>query len=351
MKLAIPTIGNSDLEIANSAEIGVESLIKVSPTETLTVGDLKQVGGVYDWTPDNGFTALGGTLGRDLALICANGIKSIEEIVVVFAITMDGAGTPAGTAEARFAPPARVSDQSFNFPIGLAVDLKVLGTADQTLSITTVSGQPTIVVAETDPRKFMTAADVGKTIAGTGIPGATTILSVQGPKNFTLSANATAGATVVGTITARTNAARGIRTVTGVNSIVGGRDGNRFLLVSFPEDFVDVNCTTEKNPTLPISKTVAIGCGYNGSRWIKKGVSEPASLELTEKYKGALEGLMRLNGQRCTAMMEVWKEDYLLTERMIFGNWRPSTQPRKPDGEGNAEGRATGNYEIFGFFN
>lgn len=48
-----------------------------------------------------------------------------------------------------------------------------------------------------------TQADVGRTIAGTGIPGSTTIISVQGPTSATMSANATATATGVSvTITA-----------------------------------------------------------------------------------------------------------------------------------------------------
>lgn len=41
------------------------------------------------------------------------------------------------------------------------------------------------------------SSDIGKTISGTGIPGATTILSVQSPTNATMSANATASASGV----------------------------------------------------------------------------------------------------------------------------------------------------------
>lgn len=62
----------------------------------------------------------------------------------------------------------------------------------------TTSASPTF----TSPTAAFTTADIGSTIAGTGIPAATTILSVQSATSVTMSANATAtGATVATTIT------------------------------------------------------------------------------------------------------------------------------------------------------
>jgi hypothetical protein len=276
MKLAIPTIADEDLEIANSAEIGAESLLLVAYDESLDVGEFRQEAVGTTWTPDRSYRPPSPTSGRDLAMICANGVRSSEEIVVVLGVHYDAAGvSTAGTATARFNPPAGAQNDTFNFPLGLAVDIGVDG--------------------------------VG-------------------------------------------NTAKKIITVDTVNSVTGGDVGNRFQIVAFPEGFVPVQCAQDKNPTLPTSRTIPIACGYNAARWIKKGRSEVPTLEASAKYTGAGDGLMRLNGHRCTAMIEVWKEDRLLTERMLFGNWRPTVQPRKGDGDAEAETRATGNYEIFGVF-
>lgn len=76
------------------------------------------------------------------------------------------------------------------------------GTFDATFTDgATTSASPII----TSATAAFVQADVGKTITGTGIPAATTILSVQNATTATLSANATATATGVSiTITART---------------------------------------------------------------------------------------------------------------------------------------------------
>lgn len=53
----------------------------------------------------------------------------------------------------------------------------------------TTSGSPVVTSAA---QAFFNQSDVGATITGTGIPGATTILSVQSATQATMSANATA---------------------------------------------------------------------------------------------------------------------------------------------------------------
>lgn len=60
----------------------------------------------------------------------------------------------------------------------------------------TTNGSPTL----TSLTAWFTASDVGKTITGTGIPGSTTIASVQSSSSVTLSQNATASGTVTATI-------------------------------------------------------------------------------------------------------------------------------------------------------
>jgi hypothetical protein len=167
-----------------------------------------------------------------------------------------------------------------------------------------------------------------------------------------LSANATATAANVTVDIAGVVDRSGtkIRTVDSIASITGGADGNRFEVIAPPDTFIDVQCTTDKNPGMPSPKPIAIPCGYNGARWIKKGRSEAPNLEVAAKYSSGADGLMRLNGHVVTAMLETRKEDRLLTERRIYGNWRPTITSRHPDGDAEATVTATGLYETYGVF-
>jgi hypothetical protein len=142
------------------------------------------------------------------------------------------------------------------------------------------------------------------------------------------------------------NSAKKILTIDGVNAIAGGRAGNRWRVFVLPSDFQFVACAMDKNPGLPSPKAVPIACGYDASRWIKKGRSEVPTLECSAKYTSYGDGLMRMNGHRVTAMIEAVKDDRLLTERAIFIGWRPTVTARHGDGDTEDEARATGNYET-----
>lgn len=142
------------------------------------------------------------------------------------------------------------------------------------------------------------------------------------------------------------NSGKKIFSVDSLTSISGGRANNRYRLFSLPTDFNFVACVKDKNPGFPSPKSVAIACGYDGSRWIKKGRSDPPTLECSSAYTSYVDGLMRLNGHRVAAMIETIKDDRLLTERAIFTGWRPVVTARRGDGDTEDEARATGNYEV-----
>lgn len=272
MKIAIPTISNDDLDIANSAMIGAETIVSISYTDVALVGTMTQGAdlGSSELDLEGAYQPPSGTDGRDLQLVCDNGCLSGEEIIITFDITMEGSGTPVGTAIGHFIIPEYAQNDTFNLPIGLAVDL---------------------------------------TVQGSG------------------------------------NSAKKIRTITGIHAIAGGRAGNRYKVINVPDDFVAVACAIDKNPTLPSQKAIAIPCGYNGARWVKKGRSDAPTLEVSAKYTSYGDGLLRLNGHRATVMLEAVKDDRLLTERAIFGGWRPTITPRHGDGDTEDEARATGIYE------
>jgi hypothetical protein len=146
-------------------------------------------------------------------------------------------------------------------------------------------------------------------------------------------------------------ATRTVRTVTGLTSIVGGDVGNKFAVVACPEraSYVLIANINNRDIQVPVAKTVTIASGYDGARWTKKGRSEPPKIDLKANYTGYGTGLPRISGQRVTIMMETYKDDKVLTERMIVGGYRPEIKLAKPDGNSLSEATATGEYESGSF--
>lgn len=149
------------------------------------------------------------------------------------------------------------------------------------------------------------------------------------------------------------NTAKKINTVNTLTSISNGDSGNRFEILSLPDpltDYFEIACMKSCDPKLPVTKSVAIPCRYDGSSDVKKGRSEPGSLSVTSRYNTGGDGLLRLNGQAVTAMTEVWKEDQILTERYVYERWRPMANPKIGDGDAEAEVTAEGMFERFCIF-
>lgn len=149
------------------------------------------------------------------------------------------------------------------------------------------------------------------------------------------------------------NSAKKIKTVNSLTGITGGSGGARFEIVSLPDllaEFVEIGCVKSNEPKLPVTKSIAIPCRYDGSSDVKKGRSEPGSLDVSSRLNTYGDGLLRLNGHAVTAMSELWKEDQVLTERIVYENWRPQANPKTGDGDDEAEVTATGMFERFFVF-
>lgn len=149
------------------------------------------------------------------------------------------------------------------------------------------------------------------------------------------------------------DSAKKIATVDSLTSITNGGGGNRFEILSLPdpaEDYFEIACVKDNSPTLPVTRSVAIPCRYDGSSDVKKGRSEPGALSMASRYNTGGDGLLRLNGHSVSVMTEVWKEDQVLTERYVYENWRPRANPKSGDGDDEAEVTAEGMFERFCIF-
>jgi hypothetical protein len=148
------------------------------------------------------------------------------------------------------------------------------------------------------------------------------------------------------------NSAKKIKRIISVNTVVGGAANNRFRIVAYPEEatFFLIGCTNEANLTLPVSKSLPIPCGLNGSAFVKSGRSDPGTLTVTEKYVDYMAGLGRVNGHFATAMVVCFKDERIVTERIVVGKWKPMASPQIGDGDDIVTQQAQGNFETFAIF-
>jgi hypothetical protein len=354
MRYQIPTIPDEDLDIAISAEIGAESRVLVSYEPGRLLADLEQEA-VDDGTIvfDRTYRAPEVTsVGRDLQLICNGAVLSNEEIVVVLNVMM--AGIVPG--------PLTITGNTAANPSVVTTGTHGL-TSGQTVTITGSNSTPTLNGPRVVTVLSSTTFSVPVTVTVAGTAG-----SVQGPVND-VATTATATFSPPGTaqdasfnfppglgvdfiVDGNGNENRTIRSIVSVDEVSGGRAGNKFFIMALPnrDSYTQIMCATDKSIPIPVGKSVSIPCGFDGSRWVKKGRSEAVSAEFTAKYGSVADGLARVNGHRVTVMVETHKDDRILTERLVLTGWRPVVSIKKGDGEAEAEASASGMYEVFAGF-
>lgn len=111
------------------------------------------------------------------------------------------------------------------------------------------------------------------------------------------------------------------------------------------DGFALVGCTTDKDFSTKARPSRPIACGMDGSAFSKRGRSEPGELNITAKVLNFGDGLARFNGVRCTAMVELEKEDTLISARIFFAEYVPTVRATYGDGEDEATFAGTGIYE------
>lgn len=146
-------------------------------------------------------------------------------------------------------------------------------------------------------------------------------------------------------------AASAFKTITGVTFTQGSK-GGKLRLFKLPalDTFSLVGVTTAKDFTPKTRTPKPIADGLDGSAFVKFGRTAPGTLSITQKFVSFSDGLMRFAGRRCTAVAVVEKEETLITERLIFGNFVPPAKIAFPDGDDEATNSAEGMFEAFFVF-
>jgi hypothetical protein len=145
---------------------------------------------------------------------------------------------------------------------------------------------------------------------------------------------------------------RKVKSISSLVSLDNGGAGGRYQVVAMPDSdtFTEIGCVRDCNPAFPSPETVKIPCRYQYAAWVKKGRDKEYDLSFSAVHRNFDEGFTRLNGHKVTMKIEVRKEDRILSERMVFGGYRPTISKATPDGNAEATDSASGSYETCAVF-
>jgi hypothetical protein len=391
MKCSPAPIADSDLQTAIDPEIGAEKQLFVSYNPWNYLGDIAQI---FGGTPQVTTATCAGEVteaGNAAVTVTGAGIAG-SPVAVPVAVAVDD--TPTLYA-AKIAAAINLNAAIAALYVASSSGTKVILTAiapaanDATLNIAIATGTATGITAAPDSADT-TAGAIGtgtytpNPIAVPAAPGAgfdLQLISTNGALSAceivallsVVFADSTAGtATATFAIPARAvnqassvpagtavdiagvggGAGKQIASITGLVSIVGGYVGNQFKLVALPDvaSYSLVGFVTEAGLKLPVSGSVAIADGFDGSAAIKRGRSEPGSLTAKSHYIDYMSGLARINGFFVTGRIDVLKDDRVLTERTIIGRWKAMCNPTRGDGNDPVMGDAEGSFQEFAIF-
>lgn len=142
------------------------------------------------------------------------------------------------------------------------------------------------------------------------------------------------------------------KTVTGVALIQNGAKNMKLKVLMLPAltDFSLVGCSTGSDFTDNARPSKAIPCGMKGNAFTKKGRSEQATLKISSNLISFGDGLGRMSGKRCTAMLVGLKEDAVITDRLVFTEYIPRVSPKIGEGDNTSSVDADGNYTDCAYF-
>lgn len=133
------TVNVQELDILRAPYLGGEFAVYLSHTAAKHIGSIEMTAEATGSYTDDAATTLTAVTGDDIQVVCTTPLLSDASCVITLA-TLDNTGTPvAMNGVATFAPPAWVSDQTFNFPRGYATDLVPAVNGKKYTSITSLT--------------------------------------------------------------------------------------------------------------------------------------------------------------------------------------------------------------------
>lgn len=143
------------------------------------------------------------------------------------------------------------------------------------------------------------------------------------------------------------NAAKKIKSITGLTSITNHTAGNKFEIVTTPnaESFVFIDCCTSKGGGFNYPGVIEIPCGRNPAAYTREGRGESNPLTIGFRDRGVLEQLNVFAMTKGTCWINVKKGGNINSARILYGGWLPRPVSNRGDGDDILEATAEGPYE------
>jgi hypothetical protein len=111
------------------------------------------------------------------------------------------------------------------------------------------------------------------------------------------------------------------------------------------ENFVFHGFKRNVDGPIKTPKFVGIPDGYDESAAVKKGRSEPGSLQVDMVHISSMGGISRYNGRKVALMVDIVKNGVVQTDRLIYTGYGISAKVSRGDGDGEVLESSTGPFE------
>lgn len=125
--------------------------------------------------------------------------------------------------------------------------------------------------------------------------------------------------------------------------------GNEFQLYTTPltADFVKIEACTTKGGAFNLPEPVSIPEGRNPSAYTKLGRGSIEKLSIGFRDRGYLEQLNRFNGSQGTVRIDIQKDGFVISQRLVYSGWFVRCSTERGDGDDLVEAKSEGSYEQF----
>ena len=114
-----------------------------------------------------------------------------------------------------------------------------------------------------------------------------------------------------------------IRTITGLKDdegLLNIKGGAELVLYEMPDltSFKLIVQTDSFADPSTVSNPISVPAGLNSSRWVAAGMTPEPEITFTQKFVSNSEIVQRLSGRHVTLMVEIYKNDQVLSSRAIY---------------------------------
>ena len=110
---------------------------------------------------------------------------------------------------------------------------------------------------------------------------------------------------------------QGLKADTGIQYLKKGSEVGIYALPDLTSFKLIVQTDSFADPST-VSNPISVPAGLNSSRWVAAGMTPEPEITFTQKFVSNSEIVQRLSGRHVTLMVEIYKNDQVLSSRAIY---------------------------------